>query len=199
VPPLFDWSVCFLLTLKHLVSLQDRTRPSVQADLEFVPLNTFPRETSSNLFLTLTEIEESSGGWYSDQEIPTGRAETHDCEKEKKAKKELVKGGMDTQTLSVTDQYCRDEVSPEVWGRNTTIFESSIDMTLLPPIHLNVKCWFVDQEGDWWQVSVVRGLWKYVRALKSAFLLFNWISGFLVFIIRGNARAKENIYKWVSV
>ena len=32
-PEMIDWSVC-LLTLKHLVSLQARVRPSVQADLD---------------------------------------------------------------------------------------------------------------------------------------------------------------------
>ena len=40
----------------------------------------------------------------------------------KKIFKELVKGGMDTQTLSVADQYLRDSVLDLIWHRNTVTF-----------------------------------------------------------------------------
>ncbi len=40
----------------------------------------------------------------------------------KKLFKELVKGGMDTQTLSLTDQYLRDNVRDFTWQQNVVKF-----------------------------------------------------------------------------
>jgi hypothetical protein len=40
----------------------------------------------------------------------------------KKIFKDLVKGGNESQTLSVADQYFRDAVCPMIWKKNTVTF-----------------------------------------------------------------------------
>ena len=51
---------------------------------------------------------------------PQPASEQSIVQQRKKIFKELVKGGMDTQTLSVTDQYLRDSVHDLIWHRNVT-------------------------------------------------------------------------------
>ena len=50
-------------------------------------------------------------------------------EQRKNLFKDVVKGGNETQTLSVADQYLRDTVCPMIWKKNEVTFPNGIEWT----------------------------------------------------------------------
>ena len=56
------------------------------------------------------------------KKYPQEASELSIVQERKKFFKDLLRGGMETQTSSVTDKYLRDAVRDAIWERNTVTF-----------------------------------------------------------------------------
>ncbi len=57
------------------------------------------------------------------KKYPQTASEVSIVQERKKLFKDMVRGGMETQTSSVTDKYLRDAVCDAIWQRNTVTFQ----------------------------------------------------------------------------
>ena len=105
------------------VSSSDEERQIIEdEDMEDSPTDT------PDLWMSQRNEEDTKFVRTSTDAIPTKRrpetaSELSIVQERKQILKDLVRGGMETQTSSVADQYFRDAVCDTIWERNTVTFQ----------------------------------------------------------------------------